>query len=133
VIHRLDDVEKVEPEKALQALRAIRLPDAILTMKNDTRVALEVELNHKSTARVYHIFLAHLRNIRKGHYNRVLYLFPNDRLANVYREKFMEPRWPIYRLNENKRLVFDNTRTYEAEQVQQSGLFTFETEELYQL
>lgn len=133
VVHRLDDIEKVQPEKALQALRAVRLPDAILTMRDESRIALEVELNHKSTARIYHIFLSHLRNIRKGHYNRVVYLFPNDALAKVYREKFMEPRWPIYRMNENKRLVFDSSRTYEAHQVQQSGLFSFQTEELYQL
>lgn len=133
VIRRLDDIEKIQPEKALQALRAVRLPDAVLTMRDGSRIALEVELNHKSTARVYHMFLAHLRNIRKEHYSRVLYLFPTEVLANVYRRKFMEPRWPVYRLNDNRRLVFDSSRTYEAEQVQQSGLFSFHTEELYQL
>lgn len=133
VIHRLDQADGIYPEKTLKHLRAVRLPDAILQMKNGERVAVEVELQHKATARVYHIYLAHLRNIKNEHYDRVLYLFPKETLRRLYEEKFVEPMWPIYKLNEQSRLAMDNTRQFDASNVQQAQLFQFKTEELYTL
>lgn len=133
VIRRMSDVARILPEKTLKTLRAVRLPDVVLGMKGGERVALEVELHHKSTARVYHVFLAHLRNIRNGHYAKVLYLFPNETLARLYSEKFNESTWPIFRLSESKRLMFDNSKSFDASRVHEAGLFSFQTEELYTL
>lgn len=134
VVARLEKIESIQPEKTLKHLRAVRLPDAILKMKDGTTVALEVELSHKSSARVYNIFLSHLKNIRNENYERVVYLFPNEGLCRLYREKYDQPRWPIYRARAgSSRLVMDAQHTFDAEQVRSSGLFQFQAEDMYSL
>jgi len=134
VIARLEKIESIKPEKTLKHLRAVRLPDAILKMNDGTTVALEVELNHKSSARVYNIFLSHLKNIRNNNYERVVYLFPNDSLCRLYREKYDQPRWPIYTAKAGStRLVMNAQQSFDAEHVRGSGLFQFQTEDMYSL
>lgn len=134
IITRMPDIETLRPEKTLKHLRTVRLPDAILTMKNGTTVALEVELNHKSSPRVYNIFLSHLKNIRGGHYDKVLYLFPNAGLCSLYQEKYDQPIWPIYRLlPETTRLIQDKDRSFTASPVHESKLMQFQVEVMYTL
>ncbi|EOD5601355.1 hypothetical protein ACEOUA_29095 [Pseudomonas aeruginosa] len=134
IIRRMPEIASIRPEKTLKHLRAVRLPDAIITLKDGSTVALEVELNHKSSARVFNIFLSHLKNIRSEHYERVLYVFPGEALCRLYREKFDLPVWPIYRMREGStRLVLETSRNFDAAQVHQSSMFTFTVEELYSL
>lgn len=134
IIKRRSEIETILPEKTLKHLRTVRLPDAILIMKDGRRVALEVELNHKSSARVFSIYLSHLKNIRSEHYDRVLYVFPTDSLCRLYREKFDLPVWPIYRMREGStRLVLETSRNFDAHQVHESSMFTFQVEGLYSL
>ncbi len=134
IIRRLPEIESIRPEKTLKHLRTVRLPDAILTMKNGGKIALEVELNHKSSPRVFNIFLSHLKNIRAEHYDRVLYVFPGEALCRLYREKFDLSVWPIYRMREGStRLVLETNRNFDASQVHASNLFAFTVEGLYSL
>lgn len=133
IIARWGDIESLRPEKTLKHLRAVRLPDAILTLKDGRRVALEVELNHKSTARVYSIYLSHLKNIRAEHYTQVAYVFPNAQLARLYQSKFEQPVWPVYRPGAGAKLVLDTTRSFDAAPVHSRKLFTFSVEGLYAL
>lgn len=134
VVARMSDVASIKPEKALKYLRAIRLPDAILTLKDGTQVALEVELNHKSSARVYSIYLSHLKNIRNNHYDRVVYLFPNHGLCELYRDKFVQPVWPIYRSSgAGGKLVQDPQQSFNSAAIQEGNLFTFDVETMYSL
>jgi hypothetical protein len=134
IIARLEKIESIRPEKTLKHLRAVRLPDAILTMKDGSIIAIEVELNHKSTSRVYSIFLSHLKNIRAEHYQRVVYLFPADGLCNLYREKYDQPNWPIYRSSPGSaRLVLDEKQRFDAGPIQRSNIFTFQVEGMYSL
>lgn len=134
IISRLERIDAIKPEKALKYLRAVRLPDAVLTMKEGTKVAIEIELNHKSSARVYSIFLSHLKNIRAGHYERVAYLFPNEALCRLYREKFDQPVWPIFKAaSGSTKLVQDPQKTFDPRSVQGSNLFVFQVEEMYEL
>ncbi|HDZ58176.1 MAG TPA: hypothetical protein ENI17_02860 [Pseudomonas xinjiangensis] len=133
IIARWSDIESLRPEKTLKHLRAVRLPDAILTFKDGRRVALEVELNHKSTARVYNIYLSHLKNIRAEHYSQVAYVFPNEQLARLYQSKFEQPVWPVYRPGVGAKLMLDTMRTFDAAPVHRRELFTFSVEGLYAL
>ena len=134
IIARMPDVKEVRPEKTLKHLRAVRLPDAILTMADGSVVALEVELNHKSSARVYNIFLSHLKNIRNENYQRVIFVFPNEGLCRLYREKFDQPMWPIYRATPGStKLVLDQRQSFNAHQVHDSDLFRFQSEGMYSL
>lgn len=134
IIRRMPEIAAIRPEKTLKHLRAVRLPDAILTLRNGHTVAIEIELNHKSNSRVFNIFLSHLKNIRSEHYERVLYIFPGETLCRLYREKFDLPVWPIYRMREGStRLVLETSRNFDAVQVHQSRMFTFIVEELYSL
>lgn len=134
IITRMDDIASFKPEKTLKHLRTVRLPDAILLLKNGTTVALEVELNHKSSPRVYNIFLSHLKNIRGGHYDKVLYLFPNQGLCALYQEKYDQPIWPIYRpLPGTTRLAQDKDRSFTASPVHESNLMQFQVEVMYSL
>lgn len=134
IISRMDQLESFRPEKTLKHLRTVRLPDAILFMKDGTTVALEVELNHKSSPRVYNIYLSHLKNIRAGHYHKVLYLFPNEGLCALYQEKYDQPIWPIYRpLTGTTRLVQDKDKSFTASPVHESNLMQFKAEVMYSL
>lgn len=134
IIRRLGGIVSVKPEKTLKHLRAVRLPDAILIAEQGAPVALEVELNHKSNARVYNIFLSHLKNIRNENYGSVDFIFPNENLCRLYREKFEQPLWPIYRSSAGStKLVLDMKQSFDATKIHDSGLFRFQTEELYSL
>lgn len=134
IINRLHDIQAIRPERTLKHLRAVRLPDAIITMNDGKMVALEVELNHKNTARVYNVFLSHLKNIHNENYQKVIFIFPNDALRRLYREKFDQPIWPIYRQRPGStKLVLDEKNTFNATQLHDSELFEFRAEETYKL
>ncbi|MNL79947.1 hypothetical protein D3C87_2066640 [compost metagenome] len=83
---------------------------------------------------MYSIFLSHLKNIRSENYQRVVFLFPNDALCRLYREKFDQPLWPIYRSKPGStRLELDKQRSFDAGPIHDSGLFQFQAEEMYSL
>lgn len=79
-------------------------PDALLTYENYT-LALELELSHKNSARVFYNYLSHLKNIRDGHYNAVAYVFTSPKLCELYEQKFHLPEWPVYSVGKMNRLV----------------------------
>lgn len=83
-------------------------PDTLLTYAAH-KLALELELSHKNSARVYYNYLSHLKNIRDKHYGAVAYVFTSERLRNLYEAKFSEPTWPIYAIGKNNRLVLTPT------------------------
>ena len=134
VLNRGDSVRTFRTEKTLGGLKATHVPDAVVCMEDGTDIALEVELSQKSNGRIYHIFLAHLRNMSEGHYKRVMYLFNNDGLAQLYRAKFEATKWPIYRIDpKTHKLGLDATRTFDATGVIERQTFTFAKEPLYDL
>lgn len=134
IIARLPLIADIKPEKTLKHLRAVRLPDAIITQHDGAVIALEVELNHKSSSRVYSIFLSHLKNIRNRNYDQVEYIFPNDALRNLYQEKFDQPIWPIYRAKAGStKLELDERQSFTATGIHDLNHFRFVTEELFSL
>jgi hypothetical protein len=80
-----------------------KVPDALLIYENK-KIALEVELTHKNSARIYYNFLCHLRNINNDEYSSVEYVFPTQVLADNYKAKFLTEIWPIYKPDQNRRL-----------------------------
>lgn len=134
LIKRRSDLVGFTPEKSLKHLRTVRLPDAIMTTTDGAVIALEVELSHKASARVYNIFLSHLKNVRSGHYEKVLYLFPNETLCRLYQEKYDQPVWPIYRaLPGSSKLVQDRDKSFTARPAHDGGVIHFAVEDMYRL
>lgn len=124
-----------ERDLDLKLARANHLPDALLHYEDGRAVALEVELNRKSTPRFYNIFLSHLKNIEARQiYQEVLYVFPNEQLLQLYKSKHDEPIWPIYVKNEQGRLIqkIDHPG-YDAAFVHRAGYFRFVVEEVIKL
>ena len=81
-------------EKHLKFTDKDKLPDALLD--NDGHVtALEVELSHKRTNRVYRAFYDHIRAMKDKHYYDVEYVFSSVSLRNNYKAKFDAKEWPV--------------------------------------
>jgi hypothetical protein len=78
-------------------------PDAMLFYSDDVE-ALELELSHRNSARIYYNFLSHLKNIRDQHYDRVNYVFTAPKLLELYQRKFAEDEWPVYVVGTRNRL-----------------------------
>jgi hypothetical protein len=70
-------------------------PDAIIMVGVDT-IGVEVELSRKSTDRIYRAFMDSIENLDAEHYERVLYVFDDDALADIYLDLFNEPSWPVF-------------------------------------
>lgn len=102
-LRRKDGLLNAISERHISTGTAGKVPDALLIYETH-RVALEVELSHKNSARVYYNFLCHLRNINNDEYTHVEYVFPNQVLADNYKAKFLAPSWPIYKPDHNRRL-----------------------------
>lgn len=135
ILSRRDELAAFTPEKDLKGARANHLPDAVLEYKDGRKIALEVELNRKSSARVYNIYLSHLKNINKELYDGVLYIFPNEQLRNQYISKYSEDIWPIYFENERGKLeqkVGENSVFY-SKPVHDANLFAFTVEDMYSI
>lgn len=104
VIERMDGLVNYFAERHIHTGKAGTMPDALLEYQ-DHSVALEVELSHKNTARVYYTYLSHLRNIKEGKYQKVLYVFSNPDLLETYRDRFLAKSWPVYKVDPRGRLT----------------------------
>jgi len=102
-LRRKDGLVAAISERHISTGTAGKVPDALLVY-GDHKIALEVELSHKNSARVYYNFLCHLRNINNEDYSHVEYVFPTQTLADNYKAKFLQPSWPIYKPDQNRRL-----------------------------
>ncbi|PRC92737.1 hypothetical protein [Solimicrobium silvestre] len=73
------------PERSIHGKGYLKVPDALVTNSEGFRVAVEIELNIKTTKRYSEICSAHLQSIAKGHWHEVHYLCPEKLLAGVER------------------------------------------------
>jgi len=71
-----------------------KLPDALLKVGSRS-TALEVEMSHKNTNRVFKAFFDHIDAIKAKHYHTVEYVFPDSVLRNNYQSKFDQKEWPV--------------------------------------
>lgn len=106
-----------------------KAPDVILTYPTE-RVAIEVELSHKNTARLYYGFWQHLTNIRDGLYSRVRYVFTNAALCENYRKKCLAPEWPVYFFSQARQLKRQGGAPKAVPPVLQQ-CFSFDVTEVY--
>lgn len=136
ILDRKAELSGFSPERDLdlKAARANHLPDALLHYPDGRVVALEVELNHKATARIYNIYLSHLKNIQRDIYSEVLYVFPNAQLMKLYQDKHDEVIWPVYVKNERGRLELkSHLEGFGAVDVHTAGYFKFITDTVIEL
>nr|WP_320116419.1 hypothetical protein [uncultured Desulfuromonas sp.] len=94
VLARLSDGIQHTFERFLDFADRDKLPDAVLK-DGHIKTALEVELSHKKTARIFRAFLDHVNAIKANHYHIVEYVFPSTTLRDNYRKKFDAEQWPI--------------------------------------
>lgn len=95
-------------EKHLSFTDKDKLPDALL--ENDGRAtALEIELSHKRTNRVYRAFFDHIRGMKDKHYFDVEYVFSSTSLRNNYKAKFDAIEWPVIERKDGRLRQSDKT------------------------
>ena len=103
VIRRLDNSLSISPEWINATGSKGKSPDAIIEYP-DHKLALEVELSHKNNLRIYYNFFCHLRNAKSGLYEKVIYVFINQTLRDLYESKFRADEWPVVVADEKQRL-----------------------------
>jgi hypothetical protein len=81
-------------EKHLTFTDKDKLPDAVLEYEGRL-TALEIELSHKRTNRIYRAFYDHIRAMKDKHYFNVEYVFSSTSLRNNYKAKFDAAEWPV--------------------------------------
>jgi len=129
------DVRKIMFERHLEFATRIKLPDAVVETDSG-RLALEVELTHKNTARIYRAFIDSIQNIKEGHYARVRYIFHRKLLLDHYFELFRAPTWPYYdREPKSHRLIRvirdGNPFSIDSTDPRIQSMFEFTQEDLY--
>jgi hypothetical protein len=113
VLRRAANNDSIESERHLSITGLRKLPDALLHQS----LALEVELTHKSDARIYRGFFDYYRALRDGLFQNVEYVFPNATLCAYYRKRFCADTWPIF---EYDRRTFRLRDTHKALNVDSS-------------
>lgn len=74
-----------EAGKVLYAKGWNKVPDALATSPNNERVAVEIERTIKTPLRYQQIIPQALKDIKAGHYDRVIYISPQGRADAVSR------------------------------------------------
>ena len=78
-------------------------PDALLHLDGSV-IAIEMERTHKSSSRVYRIFMDHARAVfQHRHYNSVRYVFPDNAIAQRYLAWYSNPEWPMFQYDSARR------------------------------
>jgi hypothetical protein len=125
------DFRSITSERHLDFAERLKLPDAIVKLPDQT-FAIEVELTHKNSARIFRAFYDSIQNIKGGHYQHVRYIFPNDVLRGVYERHFQTPAWPLYERDKRShvlRPILNNgvPQTLRSNDPRIQQLFSFDT------
>jgi len=122
-----------QTEKELYHLNLKRRPDAIITLSNNKKVAIEIEITKKGLPMIYFNYLCHIKNIRAKVYDSVHYYFNNPDILKFYKELYEARMWPSYdKSNTGGRLV-NQEKKLDVTQIQNYNLFKFEFDDLYKI
>ncbi|MGI0120346.1 hypothetical protein [Zooshikella sp. RANM57] len=113
-----DEPLQVKNAKKYLHGKNIKIPD-LLVGKN----AYEIEVTRKSSKWIFNAYLSHLQNIKKGHYQRVIYLFQHAVMRDTYEKLFHRARWPYYQSKGNSLVKTD--ATFEASAIHGRNFFQF--------
>lgn len=134
VLDRRNDIVDFIPEKSLPTEEMKHKPDGLLIYQDGKKEAIEIELTKKSTPRIYNIYISHLRNIKNEIYEKVTYIFNDDILRKHYENLCGQPLWPVYIMNDNKKLIKSHkAENLDVAAMQAHSSFSFGTRELYKL
>jgi hypothetical protein len=130
-----NDYSLITSDRHLDFTDRIKLPDAIVSLP-EQNIALEVEMTHKNTPRIFRAFYDSVSNIKAGYYGHVQYIFPNDTLRLAYLRHFNQPAWPVFERNKTTHMLRQKTsngvpQTLNAADPRIQSLFTFSTQSLY--
>lgn len=93
--HRDIELEKIIPEHHVTRFHN-RKPDVVFE-SGGSRYAIEVERTHKATPRIFLNFMRHIRAIFEfGHFDMLIYVFPNAQLYSLYHKHWCQTLWPVY-------------------------------------
>ena len=79
-------------------------PDCLIHTPDKT-TALEIELTHKSTPRIYLAYIDHIDAFKANLYDHVEYIFTQQHMHQTYLGLFQTPKWPIYTRTRTGKLV----------------------------
>ena len=118
--------ESVVGEYELYKQDWLRRPDAVITNTKGTKIAIEVELTKKSSARVIYNFCNHFEDFKKGFFDRVLYLFPDDGIQKFYQDIYSDTSWPHVVYDEKKRSYKKISGSqFDPNEIHESEIFIF--------
>lgn len=133
IISLLPEIDSFSGEKALQKLNLARRPDAIVTKKTGERVAIEVEINRKSTDKIYFNYINHLRDVKSSFYDKVAYYFNDAVVCNIYTSIYNTTRWPVFKKNPTGGRLMKLGDSFDPQTVLEREIFTFTVKDMYTL
>lgn len=128
-----DKIKDFQSEKYLMGLNMARRPDAIVIMNDGKKVALEVEINRKTTDKIYYNFVNHIRDIKNSLYNSVEYYFNDASVAKLYISIYETPLWLIYKKSPTGGRLVKSEGSFDASSIHDGSLFKFTTKEMFTL
>lgn len=122
-------------EKQLMNLNLQRRPDAIINM-DGKKYAIEVEITKKSMQKIYYNYAGHLKNVRQGLYDRVIYIFNNKYTLEFYKRLNNESIWPVFdKSNTGGRLIQRKengiSKSFDSRLIKDMNIFDFQFNDMY--
>lgn len=133
IVSLLPEIESFSSEKALQKLNLARRPDAIIVKKSGEKVAVEVEINRKSTDKIYFNYVNHVRDVKSSFYDKVAYYFNDAAVYNIYNTIYNTPRWPIFKKNPTGGRLMKLGDSFDPQAVIEREIFSFTVKDMYTL
>ncbi|ENY1827863.1 hypothetical protein ACFVMS_004473 [Salmonella enterica] len=132
VVEKREVIKSYLSESELIPMRLSRQPDLLATMKNNKVIAIEMELTQKNSARIQYNYASAFRDIERGYYHNVIYVFTDANVLRFYKSIYDQENWNTYQVQVDKKLrpvgLFSP-----AELKQRHGEFIFNLQNTYQL
>ncbi|RUT64124.1 hypothetical protein CKG00_18515 [Morganella morganii] len=132
VVEKREVIKSHLSESELIPMSLSRQPDLLATMKNNQVIAVEMELTQKNAARIQYNYASAFRDIERGCYHNVIYVFTDANVLRFYKTVYNQESWNTYQIQVDKKLrqvgVFSP-----AELKQRYGEFVFNLQDPYKL
>lgn len=104
IVEKREVIKSYLSESELIPVSLSRQPDLLVTMKNNKVIAIEMELTQKNSARVQYNYASAFRDIERGFYHNVIYVFTNANVLHFYKDIYDQENWNTYQIQIDKKL-----------------------------
>ncbi|EKM5118377.1 hypothetical protein PU006_004574 [Salmonella enterica] len=104
VVEKREVIKSFLSESELIPMSLSRQPDLLATMKNNQVIAVEMELTQKNAARIQYNYASAFRDIERGFYHNVIYVFTDANVLRFYKSIYSQEVWNTYQIQVDKKL-----------------------------